>query len=53
MVTGFSSPITETHGGSMNSRHGFDTQTSFYKDKPTLGYHFDIALMHKYVSLNE
>ena len=48
MVTGFSSPVTETHGESMKSRDGFDTQTSFHKDKPILGCHFDIALMHKY-----
>ena len=41
MVTGFSSPITETHGG-------LDTQTSFYKEKAILGCHFDVALMHKY-----
>ena len=32
----------------MNSRHGFATQISFYKDKSILGCHYDIALMHKY-----
>ena len=31
----------------MDSRHGFATQISFYKDRPILGCHFDIALMHK------
>ena len=43
----FFSPLL-THGGSMDSRHGFATQTSLYKDKPILGCHFGIALMHKY-----
>ena len=32
----------------MNSRHGFATQISFYKDKPISGCHFDIALIYKY-----
>ena len=32
----------------MNSRHEFDARISFYKDKPILGCHFDVALMHKY-----
>ena len=29
----------------MNARHGFDSQMSFFKDKPTSGCHLDITLM--------
>ena len=55
MVTGFSSSIFETHGGpkAKNSRCGFDTQLTFFKDKSTSGCHFDLALMHKYQSIGE
>ena len=48
MATGFSSPIIETQGGSVNARRGFDSQMSFFKDKPTSGCHLDISLMPKY-----
>ena len=29
----------------MNARQGFDSQMSFFKDKPTSGCHLDITLM--------